>query len=68
MLRFRDNLYYSMIFYQIEHLDDKEKLLLNLKKISFINLKYFLTFLLINTPFKKKILKFYRSLTQLSPR
>ena len=68
LLRFRDNLYYSMIFYQIEHLDDKEKLLLNLKKISFINLKYFLTFLLINTPFKKKILKFYRSLTQLSPR
>ena len=24
LLRFRDNLYYSMIFYQIEHLDDKE--------------------------------------------
>ena len=67
LLKFRDNSYYSIIFYQIEYSDNKDELLLNLKKISFTNLKYFLVLLLINVPFKKKILKFYRKLTQLSP-
>ena len=32
LLKFRDNLYYSIIFYQIEYSDNKEELLLNLKK------------------------------------
>lgn len=68
LLKFKDNLYYSIIFYQIEHLDNQEKLLLNLKKLSVVNLKYFLTLILINLPFKKKLLKIYRNYTQLSPK
>ena len=45
LLRFSDDLYYSLIFYQIEYSDNKEELLLNLNKISFTNLKYFLVLL-----------------------
>ena len=48
--------------------DSKFEILANLKKINIKNLKYYLTYLLINIPFNKTFIKLYKNFTQLRPK
>ncbi len=65
---FKNNTYYNIVYHQIENNFKKNEILNNLKKINNIDVKYILTFLLVNLPFKENLIKLIRKLTQLSPK
>ncbi len=65
---FKNNTYFSVIYNQIMNKDSKFEILANLKKINIKNLKYYLTYLLINIPFNKTFIKLYKNFTQLRPK
>ena len=65
---FKNNIYYSIVYHQIENSFKKNEILNNLKKINNIDIKYILTFLLLNLPLRENLIKLIRKFTQLSPK
>ena len=65
---FKNNIYYNIIYNQIENSFEKSEILDNFKKINNKDIKYILTFLLLNLPLKENLVKLIRKFTQLSPK